>query len=326
MNDIKKFLFDLHDFDEESLARKRKAAEAPKPPSFSEAELESARAQAYQKGRIAGIDEERKSINQRVADTIAGFQIQFDTLYAQEEGRNTRFVDDSIALVLDSLQKAFPTLFEASKIDELEAFLKNHIAGHIKTPMLDIRVHPSLKDEINKRMAEILAHSPLSGDWSVSGDSAIQPGHCKILWAHGGAEWVPMALHHTILAFFKEQLGANYEPYIAPPAPMAAPAPLTPPDTDTQMDSAAEFGLPDRQESGDQENLNASAAAPSPETGEDAALSPAQPESDASPEDAPDAPLNDISPSDTPPSDKPSYLSSLHDFDDEDQEDAGKAP
>lgn len=226
MNDIKKFLFDLHDFDEESLAKKRKAKAPPPPPTFSEAEIEAARAEAYQKGRIAGIDEERRSLNQKINDTVSGFQAQFASLLAQENARNTRFVDDTIALVLDALEKAFPVIYNAGKGDEMEAFLKSQITAHIKTPSIEVRVNPAMKAEIEARMDTLLTRMSLSGRWTVMPDENVPEGHCKILWASGGAEWTPMQLHRTILDFFKNQIAPDYAPYVAPDStPVADPAP-----------------------------------------------------------------------------------------------------
>ena len=86
-----KFLFETS-FDPEQekaareaeLAAEREAAEAePPPPTFSEAELETARAEGLAAGREAGRQEALQSCEQRTSDLIASVTQQLDQLVAE---------------------------------------------------------------------------------------------------------------------------------------------------------------------------------------------------------------------------------------------------
>ena len=86
-----KFLFETSfDPEQEKAAREaepaaeRAAAEAePPPPTYSEAELEAARAEGMAAGREAGQQEALQSCEQRAGELLAGVTQQLDQLVAE---------------------------------------------------------------------------------------------------------------------------------------------------------------------------------------------------------------------------------------------------
>lgn len=212
MSDLEKFYFNLHDFDEDAMAKKKLEEETPPPPTFSEEELEAAKAEAYQKGRLDGIDEERKSINQRAHDTIVAYQQGFNQLFNAENMRNQRFAEDCTALCFDALERVFPLLFEGTKNEEFKAFIQEHLQQHIKSSRIIIRVHPNLLEDVQGRMDEALANIPLEGRWTLTEDPQVLEGQCQIQWENGGVIWHPVDLQHEILQFFKDHLPEGFEP------------------------------------------------------------------------------------------------------------------
>lgn len=211
MNDIKKFMFDLNDFDDDAIAKKQEEEENILP-SFSEEELEAARAEGYQKGRIAGIDEERASLTQHIQNTMQSLVPNIQQLLAQEEQRSARFVDDSIALTHDALEKLFPQLHQKTHLDALKTYLKQTLTEQYKWTKLIISVHPDTEKEIANYIAQSFATENSEIRIIVQSGADTPLGHAHIQWDHGGALWTPLKLQEAVLENLISFLPDDYKP------------------------------------------------------------------------------------------------------------------
>jgi flagellar assembly protein FliH len=217
MNDYTKFMFDLHDFDEEAMARKKAAEEAPPPPSFSEEQLEQAKAEAFQKGRVQGIDEERQKLHQQALNTVMQLKPELQALLQNEHQRSQRFVDDTIALILESLTQGFPHFFEESFMQMMHDFVRDHVHAHTKTPLITIFVHPDVKDIIAEHVTTLQQELHHDGRVDVRSDPNTALGACRIAWPNGGATWSPHSLHEEILDTYRRYLDPDYVRVAQPP-------------------------------------------------------------------------------------------------------------
>lgn len=183
----KKFLFDLHNFDEDEEAKKKeKKPAAPPPPSFSLEDMEAARKQSFEKGKEEGARIAKESIEQRVELLVQSLAQNFTALDAQEENRNKRFVDDSVLMVYKALQAALPTLLtEAAEIGIKDALTGFFATAGRTSVQYKIFVHPDMSDAV-KRYA-----TQLHADLSVETDAALPVSGSRIEWASGMAEWSP---------------------------------------------------------------------------------------------------------------------------------------
>lgn len=209
MSDIKKFMFDLNDFDEEAIAKKKEEEENA-PPTFSEEELDAARAEGFQKGKLSGIDEERASLNQQILNTMQAFKPHITELLSNEELRNKRFVDDSIAISLDALRKVFPEIYNIAHLEALKTYLKNALSEQQKISRLIIYVHPDTEKDISKYIDETFPVIDAEKKIIVKANPDLAIGHAHIQWEHGGAIWTPLQLHDKILTDIASFLPPDY--------------------------------------------------------------------------------------------------------------------
>jgi hypothetical protein len=202
-------MFDLNDFDEEAIAKKKEEEENA-PPTFSAEELDAARAEGFQKGKVSGIDEERASLNQQILNTLQALKPHITELLINEEHRNKRFVDDSIAISLDALKKVFPEIYKAAHLEALKTYLKTTLTEQQKLTRLIIFVHPDTEKDISKYIDETFPALDTEKKILVKANPDLALGHAHIQWEHGGAIWTPLQLHDKILKDIATFLPPDY--------------------------------------------------------------------------------------------------------------------
>src|SRR3712207_6050185 len=107
----RKFLFDSLDFDlDEPSGLVVPATPEPPEPTFSEAEYEAAKAQAFAEGRAAGLDQAERSREQATAATLARIAADVDLLLSGEAARNAQVQADSVRLAIAIARKMLPGL------------------------------------------------------------------------------------------------------------------------------------------------------------------------------------------------------------------------
>jgi hypothetical protein len=209
VSDLKKFLFDLNDFDEEAVAKKL-AEEEPPLPSFSEEELEQEKAEAFQKGRLNGIDEERNNILEKTHNTLTDFPRALNDLLAQETQRQEQFINDSIAMTLDALKKSFPNIYDLSHVNDLKTALTKYLKHEIDGNSLLITVNEELRKPIEEHIQQLGVDN--ADKIQVKGAKDLASGHMNIKWDHGGAIWSPTNIHEKIIDILQTNIGEDYAP------------------------------------------------------------------------------------------------------------------
>jgi len=203
----KKFLFDLHNFDEdESMKDKEEKNTVPPPPTFSMEDMETARRQSFEQGKEEGIRVTKESIEQRVELLIQSLDQNFTALDAQEEIRNKKFVDDSVSVIYKALQVCLPALLAGAAAEsEIKAALTAFFATSGNSSMqYRVFVNPAMCDNVTHYAKKL--HANLS----IEADENLSISESRIEWASGKAEWFPDKIAACILEiispFIKERL------------------------------------------------------------------------------------------------------------------------
>lgn len=182
----RKFFFDLNNFDEPDAPAIEENAPPP-PPVFSLDELDAAKTLSHEQGKQIGINEERASREQRVAQLLQQISTQFATLFAAEQERISRYEEEAVMLTLQVLEKIFPAMNE--KIGPYEA--QQAIARVLKTATdqseITIRIHPDYTGDIEAIVAPLRAKDINPPNFHIIGDASLGPGDCNLAWTDGGA-------------------------------------------------------------------------------------------------------------------------------------------
>lgn len=194
-NDRKKFLFDLHNFDEEAEAERLR--KNPPQPTFSLQDMEDARKAAFEKGREEGLRVAVDSIEQKTEILMQSVVQNIHDLERAEAQRSEMFVQNSIAIADKALQKLLPDIIRTHGnhmlFESLRLFFED---SRPKTSIL-LTVHPSMVEATQKQIDLLGITMTIKGDEKLSTTQAIMK------WDDGHLNFSPEALSTSILGILK---------------------------------------------------------------------------------------------------------------------------
>jgi flagellar assembly protein FliH len=181
-----KFLFET-DFDQE-VAQEAAAAAEPLPPTFSEAEVASARLAGFAEGRAAGIAEAQAAIERSAAQTLAAIAGKLSevgqAMAADADRRERAAIEVAVAIA----RKAVPGIAAAHATAAVEELVRETLPSLSAEPRIVVRAAESVLEAVQARLGKQLAASGFGGKLVVIGEPSLAPPDCRIEWADGGAE------------------------------------------------------------------------------------------------------------------------------------------
>ena len=208
LNKEKKFYFDLHNFDvsKEEVIEEEIIDLEPPPPSFSEDELEAAKAVAQAGGHSEGMLEERRKREQYIAETLHKISANFSTLFAAEIYRERQYEEEALKLGLEIITLLAPSL--NNRLGE-EA-LKNALHHVLKTQSghseVRIEVHPDTAPDIDSLIETIWPDKEIAPNYKIAADNNLEKGACAISWKDGGMIRDPQKMANDIKVTIEELL------------------------------------------------------------------------------------------------------------------------
>ena len=188
----KKFLFDLNNFDELSEEEERK--KNPPAPTFSLADMEEARASAFEKGKSEGLQMAKDSIEQRMEIIVQSLAQNFATLENEESIRSDKLEKACFVIIYKALKSVFPALFVAVSKTEIENFITKFFDETATKSQYKLIVHSDLVDTITPIAKKI--HPEII----VKGDDKTPLSSAHIEWTQGKATWNPQKTADDIMA------------------------------------------------------------------------------------------------------------------------------
>ncbi|HSR70961.1 MAG TPA: FliH/SctL family protein [Kiloniellales bacterium] len=228
-----KFLFNTA-FDFETLGTDRRPKRPT--PKYSEADLETARAEGYAAGREAGLEESRRALEHTVAQTLAALRERLQELIELERGSTERRDREALQAAVGVTRKLFPHLAGSRGLEEIEAIVRDCLERPRDEPRIVVRVADALLDTIQTRVTEEAARVGFEGRIVFLGQNDLGPGDVRVEWADGGAERDESRLWEEIDAALRRAIGG-------PPADGGEDA--TPPKNTTDFRPAAPDAIAD---------------------------------------------------------------------------------
>ncbi|MEM6811222.1 MAG: FliH/SctL family protein [Pseudomonadota bacterium] len=190
MEHNKKFLFDLNNFDDpnevEEVIIEEEIEVEPPPPTFSEDEMEAAKAIAESKGRQAGIEEEKSKRAEYVAQLVQKMTENFETLFAAESYREKQYEEDSVRLASELIDQLSPVFVERFGSTELKKTLKSVLSRLSNQKEIRIEVHPDDTADIDQFLENMWDDQDNAPRYKVISNADMQIGGCEMTWADGG--------------------------------------------------------------------------------------------------------------------------------------------
>ena len=194
MSGIQKFLFD-YSFDTETTVSDNETVELIDEeeqeeiiPTFSEEEVESARNEAFKKGKEQGINETTAAREQSLVEAIEKLKEQVEDLNKLHEQVAESTLNDTIEIATTINRKLFPALNEQGALKEIENFVVEALRKNQEEPKIDIRIHPDLEPLINEHISSLLNKVNYRGEIEIFATEDVPIGDCHIEWKCGGAQ------------------------------------------------------------------------------------------------------------------------------------------
>lgn len=201
MSTLQKYLFDLdfdapapmpglhqelpENLDEELL---EVIEEPPPPPTFSEAELQLARDQAYEAGRQAGLQEAETMTERMLGMALSTMAHQLHELVAAHALAAEEAVRDGVTVALTVARKLLPEYTRQHGLDEIEAVVHECLSHLDKDVRVTIRVNPEQLEAVREGGQRAADAAAFEGRLIYTADPRVVPGDCRVDWGDGGAE------------------------------------------------------------------------------------------------------------------------------------------
>lgn len=245
-----KFFFNLHNFDEDGIDGDTVVAEdtvvedlPPPPPVFSEDELESAKAQAYQDGYKKGQEDTRANQQQLIQVAIQTLVADIQALLNAEEQRERRFEAEAVYLASHIFEKLFPIYSRTHGFPEMQAAIANAIQTHHPSPRDRIEILTAPDDLV--LMRDYFSKFGQGVSVNIEAFPALASGQCEIRWPDGGFSYDGPTLASSIAAALANNLDyAGYVPREAGDINEVSSDVLTE-ECDTMQENGADIASPE---------------------------------------------------------------------------------
>jgi flagellar assembly protein FliH len=176
---------------------------------YTENDLESAKAEAFQRGQTHGLDESKKALEKVLVDLVDRALQVVHSLLQQETQRDVVAKEIALKSSLSVIRRFWPQLLQMHSLETIERTLRDTLATNNDETRIVLRVHDSLLDSVIQRLPHIKEQEAFNGKIIVIADDAVLPGDCKVEWADGGLEKLGQSLSIKLEEVFTRLISAE---------------------------------------------------------------------------------------------------------------------
>ncbi len=192
--ETEKFLFN-RSFDTPRLEKKDIKPELEEPfepeiqaPTFSENDLNAARNEGFEKGKLEGLAEFNESLEGQLVTTIEKAIKELHSVKMKLDNEIKNNLESAIRTSTTILKKIFPILARDHGTQEIEAILKKILSDLKGESNLSIKVNPELKNVFDAKIKKMIDDNNSCPNLELHEDTNILLGDCQVIWDSGTAE------------------------------------------------------------------------------------------------------------------------------------------
>lgn len=196
--DMKKFLFDKHDFD------KDKAEEAK--PVFTEEQIILAKMQAQAQGKADGLKEARQAQEEMMARALTQIGSACDKLIAAEDRREVEQMIAATKLSMQVAHKLLPQFAQRFSLEEIERVILASLESRREEPRIAITVPTAHLEALKAKIDGLALDKGYAGKIILLADDNLSLSDVRVEWADGGAERLYERLFSQVEAEFAKAI------------------------------------------------------------------------------------------------------------------------
>lgn len=155
-------------------------------PSFSQEDIERARAEGHASGVLEGQAESRAAAENQIASTMEHFATSAASLLTALHTESATIRAEAASLAMIAARKLAPALIATQPRAEVEAVLRDCLTHLNREPHIVLRVSEQLVDQLKEIVDRMAMERGLSGRIILLGQKDIDEGDCVVEWADGG--------------------------------------------------------------------------------------------------------------------------------------------
>lgn len=148
-------------------------------------ERDAASAEAFAKGKQAGIAETQAQIEAQTAAALELIAQNVATVTSQVEDENARLKSEAVILANTIAKSLASALIQREPLHEIEALFDEAINFMPNNPHIAIRVDQAHLDLTKEKLGAIAENRGFVGKLIVTSDANVQSGDCRIEWTNG---------------------------------------------------------------------------------------------------------------------------------------------
>jgi flagellar assembly protein FliH len=225
---ITKFSFDTTFDATDQFVASEEEETLPPEPTYSEAELATAREQGYADGFQKATDEARDSIETATASALEDISRQLTEMESilteglQQSCRTAVGLGGAIA------RKMMDKIVQDNAQTLVESVITDVLGRVLEEPRVVIRVSDRILDPLKENLSVVTQKSGFPGSIILLAEPGIQSPNCRIEWADGGADYAYDNLWTEldgIIERFTMALGSEDDQAVEATADTSLPAP-----------------------------------------------------------------------------------------------------
>lgn len=168
-------------------AAARLAAEPPAP-TYSEEELQAAKAQAWQEGHDTGLSDALAQREARLDEILEGLSAQIGGLHVHQDVANERLSLELTETALQLVRRLMPSYSAAYGLDEVRSVLAECMERLTPDSRLTVSVSEENYALLKPHLEAIAARSGFEGRLTIVADPSLEPADIQARWDGGGMD------------------------------------------------------------------------------------------------------------------------------------------
>lgn len=165
-------------------------------PVFTQNEMETAKNQAREEGRLQGLEEGREtawqeamvSIEKQNSDTLNAIDASLKELLARSQNDSQTAFTTAVGFAMAVCRKVVPALSEKNAVGEIQGLLEKNFHFLKDEPKISLRLNPFLADKVKPVLADLVKKESYAGKIAVIRDDSLPAGDCHVEWKNGGLQ------------------------------------------------------------------------------------------------------------------------------------------